>query len=655
MRRRIPPKLLETRAIKEGISEHGCIDSSALKFFVNWKKQKRRTEFGFEFLREPLGDNAYPASSKLVRLWAMGAKRTSTSRHQLLRAFFEQLPAPLRSTVGIHPNDPSVERDCQIAVDAWAGAIKAKHAEKPRTAGEILGSVNRGLRLLQAAEYFPKVALPGKVPNSHRASSTRPTLAEQIRVSHAERSTQLGDVIDAMLDALVDPADRAAGKSELNALAGQLKGDLPTSPEGLLAALRELQHKCLSTVTSLASAEFRRWQSQYEQRDRLLGLADEQLIEQLRLAFGNDKAGREWVQAFLGTYSRDELVGSALACFIRSYGGLAICEPKSKSLGFVSWFYEHVGGRTELDALLHATPSAVACAMLLTACETGANPAVLCELNLELGLKPHPDQPGAYVFESLKRRAGNKFVVSLLREQREDGQLPAIAALKLLSTALEPVRAALHTDSFFVFRFFDQASFANTSFLANQLRYLLRDAGLSNTHKFTPSAIRPCVLVIHSLSKSPDSLIERQLAGHAEDSTATSRYEFRLEQRIRLSAYARQYQEQMEELAQLVKTEGRGPTKQEADKPDDLWHRQIVDLDDDLILDAVLTIRCLERANNDLVQNRRAHWLHACEPELAWATVLVEKAKKSAVAHRVRFAEAEASKLLAAGFIHHLE
>lgn len=289
--------------------------------------------------------------------------------------------------------------------------------------------------------------------------------------------------------------------------------------------------------------------------------------------------------------------------------------------------------------------------MLLTACETGANPSVLCELNLDLGLKPHPDQPGGFVFESLKRRAGNAIIVSLLSDQRSDGQLPAIAALKLLSTALEPVRAALHTDSFFVFRFFDQASFANTSFLANQLRYLLRDAGLAKTHKFTPSAIRTCFLVIHSLSKSPDSLIEKQLAGHAEDSTATSRYEFRLEQRVRLSAYARQYQQQMGELAEMVKTE----RLEHINDQDDLWHRQMVDLNDDLILDAVLTLRCLERANNDLVQNRRAHWLHACEPELAWATVLLEKAKKSAVAHRVRFAEAKATKLLAAGFIHHLE
>jgi hypothetical protein len=163
------------------------------------------------------------------------------------------------------------------------------------------------------------------------------------------------------------------------------------------------------------------------------------------------------------------------------------------------------------------------------------------------------------------------------------------------------------------------------------------------------------VLVLHSLSKAPDSQIERQLAGHSEDSTATSRYEFRLEQRLRLSAYARRYQREMLQLGHAVAT-GQDQQSLPPESQDvGLLHSQIVDISDDLILDAVLTTRCLERANDDLVRYRRAHWLNVCEPALAWSTVLLEKAKKSPLAHRVPWAERVAEKLLQDGYVHLLE
>ncbi len=438
-------------------------------------------------------------------------------------------------------------------------------------------------------------------------------------------------------------------------MAEALGKDLPTSPEGLLAVLREAQLNCLKTIETLASQKFRHWQARFDERERYLAAADTELVECLQEALNGSSRAFTWVRGFSATYSEEALIGSALKCFVIHNNGIAPSEPTSKHPAFLRWLYQKVALRTAFDELLYPTRAAVAAAMLLTACETGANPAVLCELSTDLGIKPHPDQPGAFLFESLKRRAGNKFIVSLLRAQRDDGVLPAIDALNVLSTALAPLRAALGTDAFFVFRFYSAPSYATNAFLAYQLKYLLRDADLDSKYKFTPSAIRTCVLVLHSLSKAPDSQIERQLAGHAEDSTATSRYEFRLEQRLRLSAYARRYQMEMLQLGHAIAAGSDQQPVPLVSQDVGLLQSQFVDITDDLILDAVLTARCLERANDDLVRYRRAHWLNVCEPELAWSTVLLEKAKRSPLAHRVPWAERVAEKLLQDGFFHHLE
>lgn len=658
MRTRKPPRTLEVRAKSEGISPHGCNNPEKLEFWVQYKKTKKPTIFKFEFLRRHFGKNSFKGASKLNELWAMGAKATARNRHISLSNFFRSIGnseasdlAPLEKAL-IENSDAFEE--WQSAVADWAGAVKARHAAKPRTAGQTIANVNRGLAVLQGLRLFPHVSLSRIPRNAHKRASRRVSLAQQIS-PQGTVSQRIGDLVEQLSSRFADPEDKKSAKTELLVMAEVLGEDLPTSPEGLLAALEEVQRSCITTIENIASDIFRQWQCQYEKRDEYLRSAHTAIADRLWKAINGDQSSQEWFTGFGGTFTKNELIGSALQCFIEHYGGIAPSETNSGRAATLRWLYKHAAGRLEFDALLHATPDAVAAAMLLTACETGANPSVLCELSTDLGIKPIPDDPNTYSFEALKKRAGNKFIDSVLRTTRKDGCLPAIAALQTLQTSLDPLRKKLNTDVFFVFRFQDEPSYAGTSFLANRLKYFLRDSGLAAKYKFTPSAIRTCFLMLRSLSKSPDSLIGRHLAGHGEDSMATSRYEFRLEQQVRLSAYARQYHMQAMQFAEARATGNVGADGSSDGDEDDLRFSQFVDLSDDLILDAVLTTTCLERANDDLVKNRRTHWLHVCEPELAWATVLLEKATKSPLAHRVPWAKQEAKRLIDNGFVHHLE
>lgn len=645
------------RAKTDGIAPHGCDDANSLKFWVHYKKEAKPKIFNFAFFSTFFGNRAYNAASKLTELWAMGAKQTARNRHRDLENFFEHISgtdvpqsAPL-STALIDNSVPF--RTWQSAVDDWGGGIKAKYGAKPRTAGQIIANVNRSLTLLQRLQVFPKICLPSIPKNAHKKSSQRATLAQQITVD-GSISKRIGDLVDELSSRFSDPEDKEYAKAELLALAKTLGDALPTSPEGLVAALQQVQRTCINTIETIASSAFRQWQTHQERCAEYLRSADEILKEMLCKAIGGDQHACQWLSGFGATFTREALIGSSLQCFLEHFDGIPPCLGNAQHKTALKWLYKNAVSRFEFDALLNPTPDAVAAAMLLCACETGVNVSVLCELSSDLGIKPIPGDATAFSFEALKRRAGNKFVVSILRTERDDGVLPTITALLALQTGLAAFRKALATTNLFVFRFGDKPSHASGEFLANRLKYLLRNSGLDSKYKFTPSAIRVCFLMLHGIDKSPDSLIERQLAGHGEDSTATSRYEFRLEQRLRLSAYARQYQERATRFAEAV-ANGQIDTVAEANTEDDFRHSQIVDLSDDVILDAVLTTRCLERANDDLVQNRRSHWLYVCEPELAWATVLLEKAEKSALAHRVAWAHKEADRLVMAGFVHHLE
>src|SRR6202008_2291258 len=99
-----------------------------------------------------------------------------------------------------------------------------------------------------------------------------------------------------------------------------------------------------------------------------------------------------------------------------------------------------------LSALLHPTPNAVAAAMLLTACETGANVAVLCELRAELGVKQVPETTDTFTLDAIKDRAGGKRINSKLVRRSQPDRICALEALECLKEAGAAIRNRRGTD-----------------------------------------------------------------------------------------------------------------------------------------------------------------------------------------------------------------
>lgn len=651
------PRLLELRAVEGGLREFGCVDAEDLLYWIAMDDKRGKSYYPLGFLRAILGSNAHLAAESLVRLFALGRHKTARSRFEEMTRFGEwtaSQPKALR-LAGSADSGPSATW-WQRRVDDWGGQVKATHTEKPRTAVVRIGNLNRCLSRLQRDKLFPLVDLPAIPRNAHKVFEPRPTLAEQVNRGTANRAS-LASVIEELV-ASFSPDDRDDARVEFNAMASML-GDLPLkTPEAMLEAFAKLQANCLSTVEGLASKAFSEWQAAYARGRELRRSANRRLARLIQgVLTGNPSVNRS-PGRLVREHPHEDVVGSALLCFRMYNGGLAYSawQPEVK-VSAAEQFYRFLGvGRLEFDAMLHPTPHAVAAAMLLTACETGFNPAPLCEVDVELGIKPVPDTPGLFVCEALKRRAGNAFVNAALVAKRADGLVSSLTAIQAIKEAAKPLRRRLGTNKLFVFRFRSEPSFASGQFLAKRLRYLLRDADLDHKFSFTPSAIRPCFLALKQSSESPDSMALTHLSGHAEDSNAPASYEFRTAQRLRLAQYARQHHERLAQLADDAKS---GKLSTAASDGSDEQHERsltlIVEPTEEMFVDAFLTIECLERSNEELVNTRLQHWLRVCEPELAWARVVIEKAKQSELAHRVPAAKRAAERLISSGFTHFLE
>jgi hypothetical protein len=648
---------LETRSIEEGIAEYWRDDRNALLYFIARKNQRKPQRCNLEFLALLFGHRAAEVAEALVRLFAMGAIGTSLCYLQETRRFVSWAPSqPEASLIVVDPCGANSIPAWHRLLKDWTEQVKTRHTAHPRSASHRINALNRCIRRLQRFNLFPAVQLPDAPRNASANQTNRPSLAEQV-ASPEVMSDELASAIAGIVE-FVNPDDQDAVARQLSALAAA-QGNLPKTPEALIEALAALEEDCLNAVRRVASNEFAMWERQRAEGKALLACADPVLAERIAFALRGDRTMAKTIRSMGNTYSDEELAAATLRACVTHFGSMAATEAIVDNRPFYLWLMRRTGGRFSLDAMLGPSLNAVAAAILLTLCETGANVSTVLELDASLGLQPSDDQEGHYIFTSLKRRAGNTFIVSIIPAKAAEGYLSAVHALQVLEADGAPTRAAIATERLFTFRWFTTPSVATDPFVRNRLRILLRRASLHN-YAFTPSAIRPCVLTLFGLKKRVDALVVQIQAGHGEDSFATSAYQFRLASRVRLAAYARQFHARLLSLATEVGRSGANAlassssTVTEGDICADMV-ACVVDLDEHLILDAYLTIRCLERSAEALVTTRRAHWMSICEPALAWSQVLLEKAAKGELAHRVAALGRKAESLVRDGFVHFLE
>lgn len=646
-------------------------------------------------MRRFIVSRVFDACFELVGDWAAGSLYGARSRANEIRRFGEWLDKNLPELHPFDANASSHERKAwQTAINAWAGAVIQSHIDAPRSAGQRLGYVRQILLKLNRMGVCSKLSVPTIPSNSHKRSRQRRSLIQQVRPTKKPEHTATGlpkddageELITKTLGQLaeeLDPNDREELTEALVALAANFPELAPKTPEEVVLALKRLAERCIETIQSVASQKFRDWEEIYRATPDLLSAGDPEIAAQIQAVLLGDKTHKKTLAGKFRRHKRD-FIPHALLCIETYYGGMPPAAKDTLDKTFCELLYSQVVGRFELDAMFAPSPDAVAAGMLLAACESALNVAPLCDIQIPLGYHPAPDINDAVVVGAIKERANGKYVISVLSTKPFNDMVPATHAMAAISDAAARQRKAYLEDiqkreaqllqiperpesqprlvrpvekvsaPLFVFRYQSSVSKANGHFLAKRLDYFLRDEGISDSFAFTPSAIRPCVLMLKDLSKSPDSLIVATLGGHTHLSNATSAYQFQLLQRLRLSSYQRQFQEKALQLAsQALAT----PEKDEDDDYvlGDSTATFVVHLTDSLCKDGYLTKWSLERASEILIMTRREHWMTRCMPELAWATALLEKAAVSLMANRLPFIERAARREFDAGFCHFLE
>lgn len=512
----------------------------------------------------------------------------------------------------------------------------------------------------------------------------------------AAEQRALNEMVSAVAEEL-DPHDSQGLKDSLLAMALNLTGPTPKSVDELVAALKRLAEECVLEIQKVSSAKFQEWRAVYDDGLTLLTIASEDGAEDLARAMNGDiKLGRRLEKEFIK--GDRQQIANLILCFKNHFGGLVPSAHTVANKSFLTKTYAKLIGRMQVIGMIQPTLDAVCATSYLVACESAMNPAPIAAIDLPLGRQPAPDMQNHEVVAAIKRRAGNTMVFAVLNQIAPSGLVSALEAMKAIEAAGAAIRknyrknaavkaaaiSGLHDPDSNVLSFSNKApenTLANSEIadsqefgplfvhqlraevstltidiMANRLDYFLRDAGLSDKYRFTPGAIRPAVLMLKSLGDGPDSMVIRLAGNHESD--ATWRYQFDAIQRLRLTPTFREFQDKQLELINGLPNSIDEESEDSADDEDwaiDSTGTLLVSLSESLLREVSIVIACLTRSNYRLVHERRSHWIDVCEPELAWAMVVREKAAVSQIANLIPKIDREVERLLKTGFTHFLE
>ena len=641
---------LEEKSKLTGAKPWWSCATEDLYYQIQFEPTKNPTNFRLEWLRPFFGARANKAAESLVSLFAIGAPLTALGMYQCIRTYVKAFNSA--NTSG--PITATLESKTALEehMSQWSNEVKVLHAQNPGTAKAKINGVNRCFRRWGTTGIIPPVEVLTTPRHASKRRRNKPSIPEQIGAK-VSVSDDVQAAVAGMISALHE-SDQPEAKNHLYALAAILESEgLPKSPDGIIEALKVLEQTCIETIHRMASTVFRDWQRKRSYGIALLEHADGFLAEQIALAMSGGTDAARLVQRLANTYTNEQLLAATLKCYVERFKGRPVTQASTKNFAFFTWLMSRIGGRPLLDALLGPSVEAVAAAILITLCETGANVATVLELESDLGLRPLAEHPGYFLFSALKRRAGNTIIIDILPETSKNGLCTAVEALRSLQVEGELLRNSIGTQRLFVHRYDTEPSIATDSFVRRRLANFLK-AAFTNPIYLTPSAIRPSVLTLNGLKKDADSLIVKIIAGHSETSQATSAYQFRLASRLRVHAYARQYHDLMHEAA----ADSRAAEKPEAVSEHSVFDSvfsMVVEISEEVLIDARLTCLCLERSFEELFQTRREHWTSLCEKALAWSEVVLEKAAKSPLAHRLKHVDREAERRLGEGYVHFLE
>lgn len=561
----------------------------------------------------------------------------------------------------------------------WFDARKEKYyPAQATTLGEILNAFRAAFRPLRSSGLIAGVEFPEMPENYHAHGSHKPSLVET-----SKRDRLCAEIVTEMrrlaLEMGIELDDDAAGY--IAGLAEAIPLSKFPNAEVFRTAIQRENWKRLQVIRTVAESAVMNAMALFEEGEALLSRADVHVVRNVQRAHCKKRGKR--TAAMAKTFPPDDPIQSTanlLKYCVDMHGGRVPTHQEFSRSGAalpMMHLYRRLGGRRRIVSLLGGDPSGVAGVALLYLVDSGANVSTAIELTPHC-LEP-TDDPNRVKVVSEKGRSGWQAIVDTFDIVDPSVKVTVPQALQFAIRATDRMRNLFpeFANTLLMFYWFaEEPSAAGFEFIANRLRYFLRDAGQDVAKEMLPSSIRQSYLTDRTLATDGKARPAEILAKHEErHGTTTPIYTSRFPVKLVLAAKIRTFQhvletdllfnglkldaalgrtrvEGLEMLAAAERTGnglrcrdskgGDGPTSHAGETCEDAGSpcidckQRLIVVDEDTIEDAVRTKQRLERKMDELEAMSPAKWEAEFMPELAFVTAFVQKLSRSPYASLLR-------------------
>lgn len=569
------------------------------------------------------------------------------------------------------------------SVDKWVSVLRGRYAARYTTLAENIGSLFLCLDALRDAGIAPKVKRPKLPANYHSTAGRRPTLSELQGVDTA--SEQVMQQVQEQLGEVAGSAEFGEALRYVKALSKDIPRELANNELAFAEAIQQNNRLLLDKIRFVAEDKFLYWQNVYRHGQDIIKLAETDTTVRFKKLLKTNGANlKDAVDALFPTANRDLSTGRFLVALSELYGDRIPSEFEVAPIHRYRQLLKRLGGRFYLDAMLTAHPDAVAAALILYICDSGANVSPALELTTDF--EEPADDPNRVRICSVKPRAGYTPIIDTLPIRDLTVRVGAVEALRAIREMTKKRRErfpeignqlAIHTVR-------SKPSNASSDFLAARLSYFVMDAGLKE--RFLASSLRHSVMMDVALRNDGSSRAVNAHTHHRGNSGTTEIYSRSWPVRLVLTRRIREFQTLLEasfvfeiedglkaigvtercgeELYKRAIRTGLGlnckrPFGNDDAQPTDTCRklgqcphceRSIFLVDEDNLAELLAIQHVLNKRRLELESEEASRWESTWADLLAYATVVIEKVEKSHLARYLLRARIAAEQLIASGF-----
>jgi len=432
-------------------------------------------------------------------------------------------------------------------------------------------------------------------------------------------------------------------------------------PEDLVECILEISKERLNELRKVASNAFLEWQTNNEEGKKLIEQSlvnKDELIGEFHTYLQN-KSKNNWFNEKY--FAKDDPQALTNLLLLIKYDRKSI-PPMARDDGqFWRARYSRFGGAAVITSYLNPTQRAVTSALMLYFCDSGANVSVGQMLTLNRIEKSNI--PNHTKITGNKGRSRGKNIFDDLPNKSDvDGVLTGATAIKYLAESVRRsfIDADEKNQSIASYMNFGASYNGISEYnLRGEFKKICKESEYLGQYNFTPSMIRPTILLKAQLEDPTNAGLIQIMANHEDETTTLVGYTNRLPYRVQMERHLTEYQDALEAIL-LMKSDNKNKPMGEADKQLEnaqktglgvfCKDRKIIDKDGDgkdcaevqdcirckqgrmlvvaeteSICDMVIWQRALEKCEKDWEINKPERWAKIWIPWKAFFQVVLEE------------------------------